>query len=218
MLALLYTPAAIIVAAREFEIAAADIFGGRRVVLFALPGAFTPTCSETHLPRYEELHDDFIALGVDEVICLSVNDAFVMFRWAQHEGVEKVTMLSDGSAAFTRRMGMLVSKQSRLRDALMALFRLRRRQRDRQDVRRARLRRRVSGRPVRGLGRRYHAGLAARLSRRPGGPGAAGSGGLNRENGCGASYTGILPKFGLRFSLSAARPSCASGPSQARNS
>ena len=62
----------------------ADIFGGRRVVLFALPGAFTPTCSATHLPRYEALHDDFRALGVDEVVCLSVNDAFVMFQWGRH--------------------------------------------------------------------------------------------------------------------------------------
>ena len=89
-----------------------DIFKDRKVVLFALPGAFTPTCPSTHLPRYEELHDDFRALGVDEVICLSVNDAFVMFRWGQHQGVEKVTMLPDGSAAFTRRMGMLVSKDN----------------------------------------------------------------------------------------------------------
>ena len=89
-----------------------DIFKGRKVVLFALPGAFTPTCSSTHLPRYEELHDEFRALGVDEVICLSVNDAFVMFRWGQHQGVEKVTILPDGSAAFTRRMGMLVSKDN----------------------------------------------------------------------------------------------------------
>ena len=80
-----------------------DIFKDRRVVLFALPGAFTPTCSSTHLPRYEELHDDFRALGVDEVVCLSVNDAFVMFQWGRHQGVEKVTMLPDGSGAFTRR-------------------------------------------------------------------------------------------------------------------
>lgn len=94
------------------DLASADIFRGRKVVLFALPGAFTPTCSSTHLPRYEELHDDFAALGVDEVICLSVNDAFVMFRWGRHQGVEKVTMLPDGSAAFTRRMGMLVSKDN----------------------------------------------------------------------------------------------------------
>jgi peroxiredoxin len=89
-----------------------DIFKGKKVVLFALPGAFTPTCSTTHLPRYEELYDAFKALGVDEVICLSVNDAFVMFQWGKHQGVEKVKLLPDGSATFTRKMGMLVSKDN----------------------------------------------------------------------------------------------------------
>ncbi len=89
-----------------------EIFDGRRVVVFALPGAFTPTCSSTHLPRFEELHDAFIDAGVDEVICLAVNDAFVMFRWAGSLGVEKVTMLPDGSATFTRLMGMLVDKDN----------------------------------------------------------------------------------------------------------
>jgi peroxiredoxin len=89
-----------------------DIFKGKKVVLFALPGAFTPTCSSTHLPRYEELYDDFRALGVDEVICLSVNDAFVMFQWGKHQGVEKVKLLPDGSGTFTRKMGMLVSKDN----------------------------------------------------------------------------------------------------------
>jgi len=89
-----------------------QIFLNRNVVLFALPGAFTPTCSSTHLPRYEELHDNFRALGVDEVICLSVNDAFVMFQWRKHQNVKKVTMLPDGSALFKRRMGMLVTKDN----------------------------------------------------------------------------------------------------------
>ncbi len=89
-----------------------DIFKGKKVVLFALPGAFTPTCSSTHLPRYEELYDEFKAAGVDEVICLAVNDAFVMFQWGKHQGIEKVTMLPDGSGAFTRKMGMLVSKDN----------------------------------------------------------------------------------------------------------
>ncbi|MEN9272642.1 MAG: redoxin family protein, partial [Gloeomargarita sp. DG_1_5_bins_55] len=60
-----------------------EIFGGKKVVLFALPGAFTPTCSSSHLPRYEELYDEFRALGIDAVICLSVNDAFVMFQWGK---------------------------------------------------------------------------------------------------------------------------------------
>ncbi len=89
-----------------------DIFKGKKVVLFALPGAFTPTCSTTHLPRYEALYDEFKALGVDEVICLSVNDAFVMFQWGKHQGVEKVKLLPDGSGTFTRKMGMLVSKDN----------------------------------------------------------------------------------------------------------
>ena len=89
-----------------------DIFTGKRVVVFALPGAFTPTCSSTHLPRFEELYDDFKAEGIDEIYCLSVNDAFVMFQWGRHQGVEKVKMLPDGSATFTEGMGMLVKKDN----------------------------------------------------------------------------------------------------------
>jgi peroxiredoxin len=89
-----------------------DVFGGKRIVLFALPGAFTPTCSSTHLPRYEELYDEIKAQGVDEVICLSVNDAFVMFQWGKAQGAEKVFLLPDGTGEFTRKMGMLVSKDN----------------------------------------------------------------------------------------------------------
>ena len=89
-----------------------EIFGGKRVVLFSLPGAFTPTCSSTHLPRYEELYDEIKAQGVDEVICLSVNDAFVMFQWGKHQGAEKVFLLPDGNGDFTRKMGMLVQKEN----------------------------------------------------------------------------------------------------------
>ncbi|WP_071518687.1 peroxiredoxin [Geitlerinema sp. PCC 9228] len=89
-----------------------DIFGGKRVVVFALPGAFTPTCSSNHLPRFEELYDEIRAQGIDEVICLSVNDAFVMFQWAKQQGVQKVFMLPDGNADFTRQMGMLVEKEN----------------------------------------------------------------------------------------------------------
>ena len=89
-----------------------DIFGGKRVVLFALPGAFTPTCSSTHLPRYEELYDDIKAQGVDEVICLSVNDAFVMFQWGKAQGAKKVFLLPDGNGEFSRKMGMLVNKDN----------------------------------------------------------------------------------------------------------
>ncbi len=89
-----------------------DIFAGKKVVVFSLPGAFTPTCSSTHLPRYEELYDEFKALGVDAVICLSVNDAFVMYQWGLKQGAEKVFLLPDGNGEFTRKMGMLVDKSN----------------------------------------------------------------------------------------------------------
>jgi len=89
-----------------------EIFAGKKVVVFALPGAFTPTCSSTHLPGYEEKYDEFKALGVDEVICLSVNDAFVMYKWGLDQGREKVFLLPDGSGEFTRKMGMLVDKDN----------------------------------------------------------------------------------------------------------
>jgi peroxiredoxin len=89
-----------------------EVFAGKKVIIFALPGAFTPTCSSTHLPRYEELYEEFMAEGIDEVYCLAVNDAFVMFQWAQHQGISKVKMLPDGSAKFTNKMGMLVNKDN----------------------------------------------------------------------------------------------------------
>jgi len=85
-------------------------FAGRRVVLFAVPGAFTPACSESHLPSYEAHHDALIAEAVDQVVCLSVNDAFVMHQWALSRGIENVTMLPDGNGEFTRKMGMLVER------------------------------------------------------------------------------------------------------------
>lgn len=89
-----------------------DIFKGKKIVLFALPGAFTPTCSTTHLPRYEELYADFKAEGVDEVVCLSVNDAFVMYQWGVSQNRKNVFLLPDGSGKFTRAMGMLVDKDN----------------------------------------------------------------------------------------------------------
>ena len=94
------------------DVSTDDIFAGKRVVLFALPGAFTPTCSSTHLPGYDARYDEFMAEGVDEVYCLSVNDAFTMFQWGQHMGVEKVKLLPDGSCDFTRGMDMLVDKDN----------------------------------------------------------------------------------------------------------
>jgi len=94
------------------DISSDDVFKGKHVVVFGLPGAFTPTCSSTHLPGYEKHYDDFKALGIDEVYCLSVNDAFVMKQWADKLGAAKVKMLPDGNADFTRGMGMLVKKQN----------------------------------------------------------------------------------------------------------
>lgn len=89
-----------------------EIFGGKRVVVFSLPGAFTPTCSTSHLPRYEELYENFKALGIDQVICISVNDAFVMFQWGKLQGAQNVFLLPDGNGEFTRKMGMLVDKSN----------------------------------------------------------------------------------------------------------
>ena len=94
------------------DVTSNDIFAGRRVVVFALPGAFTPTCSSTHLPGYDALYEQFKAEGVDEVYCLSVNDAFTMFQWGKHQGVENVKLLPDGSGDFSRAMGMLVRKDN----------------------------------------------------------------------------------------------------------
>jgi peroxiredoxin len=89
-----------------------DIFGGKKVVVFSLPGAFTPTCSSNHLPRYDELYAQFKALGVDEIVCISVNDAFVMFQWGKSVGNKNIFLLPDGNGEFTRKMGMLVDKSN----------------------------------------------------------------------------------------------------------
>ena len=89
-----------------------EIFKGKRVVVFALPGAFTPTCSGAHLPGYEKFYDEIISQKIDEVYCLSVNDAFVMHQWGKHQGTEKVKLLPDGNGEFTRKMGMLVRKEN----------------------------------------------------------------------------------------------------------
>jgi glutaredoxin-like protein len=87
-----------------------DIFKGRTVVVFALPGAFTPTCSSTHVPRYNQLAPLLKQHGVDEVVCISVNDAFVMNEWQKEQNAHNVTFLPDGNGDFSRGMGTLVSK------------------------------------------------------------------------------------------------------------
>ncbi|MBT9291496.1 peroxiredoxin [Prosthecodimorpha staleyi] len=92
------------------DVTTAELFGGRNVVVFGVPGAFTPACSDSHLPGFERNHDAFVALGIDLVACVSVNDAFVMFQWAKSRAIEKVVMLPDGNGDFARLMGMLVRR------------------------------------------------------------------------------------------------------------
>ena len=94
------------------DVSSDDIFAGKNIIVVALPGAFTPTCSGTHLPGYEAQYDVLKAKGVDEVYCLSVNDAFSMFQWSKRLEIEKVKMLPDGNGDFTRLMGMLVKKEN----------------------------------------------------------------------------------------------------------
>lgn len=89
-----------------------EIFADQNVVLFSLPGAFTPTCSTSHLPRYEELFQEFKQLGVDKIVCISVNDAFVMYQWGKSQNAKNVFLLPDGNGEFTRKMGMLVDKSN----------------------------------------------------------------------------------------------------------
>lgn len=92
------------------DVTSKELFANKTVVLFALPGAFTPTCSATHLPRYNELADVFRANGVDDIICLSVNDAFVMDAWKESQEADNVTLIPDGNGEFSEKMGMLVDK------------------------------------------------------------------------------------------------------------
>jgi thioredoxin-dependent peroxiredoxin len=89
-----------------------DLFDNKRVVIFSLPGAFTPTCSAYQLPGFEEKYEEFTALGIDAIYCVSVNDGFVMNAWAQDQNIEKVTLIPDGNAYFTRSMGYLVNKSN----------------------------------------------------------------------------------------------------------
>ena len=89
-----------------------DYFANKRVILFSLPGAFTPTCSTFQLPDFNKLYDDFKEFGIDEIYCISVNDSFVMNAWAKHHDIGKVKVIPDGNAEFTRKMGMLVDKEN----------------------------------------------------------------------------------------------------------
>ncbi len=94
------------------DVTSDDIFKGKSIIIVALPGAFTPTCSSTHLPGYESQYAEFKALGIDEIYCLSVNDAFTMFQWSKHLNISNIKMLPDGNGDFTRLMGMLVKKEN----------------------------------------------------------------------------------------------------------
>lgn len=93
------------------DLSTEELFTGRTVIVFSLPGAFTPTCSSSHVPRYNQLAPDFRQQGVDEIVCVSVNDAFVMNEWQQDQQAWNVRFLPDGNGAFTERMGMLVNKE-----------------------------------------------------------------------------------------------------------
>ena len=92
------------------ELNTEDLFAGKTVVVFALPGAFTPTCSSAHVPRYNELAPVFLENGVDDIICVSVNDAFVMNEWKAEQQADHLTFIPDGSGHFTAGMDMLVDK------------------------------------------------------------------------------------------------------------
>jgi peroxiredoxin len=90
----------------------ADLFAGKRVIIFGLPGAFTPTCSNEQLPGFERLYSEFVAKGIDEIWCTSVNDAFAMYQWAKQLNIKNVKMLPDGNGDFATSIGMLVDKSN----------------------------------------------------------------------------------------------------------
>ena len=94
------------------DMTTADYFAGKRVVLFSLPGAFTPTCSTYQLPNFERMAPEFRAMGIDEIYCMSVNDSFVMNAWAKSQNLENVKVIPDGSGTFTSGVGMLVDKDN----------------------------------------------------------------------------------------------------------
>lgn len=94
------------------DVTTSDYFKGRRVILFSLPGAYTPTCSTYQLPGFEKLASRMHAHGIDDIFCMSVNDSFVMNRWARDQGLENIRVIPDGSGEFTDGMGMLVRKDN----------------------------------------------------------------------------------------------------------
>lgn len=94
------------------DMTTADYFAGKRVILFSLPGAFTPTCSTYQLPGFEKMAGEFAEKGIDAIYVMSVNDSFVMNKWAESQNLENVQVIPDGSGEFTRKMGMLVAKDN----------------------------------------------------------------------------------------------------------
>lgn len=92
------------------DVGSDELFAGRSVIVFSLPGAFTPTCSSSHVPRFDELVGVFRDNGIDDIVCISVNDAFVMNEWAKDQKADNITFMPDGNGDFTRAMGMLVDK------------------------------------------------------------------------------------------------------------
>lgn len=94
------------------DVTSDDYFKGKKVILFSLPGAFTPTCSTYQLPDFEKMYDEFKAEGIDEIYCIAVNDAFVMNAWGKSQNLNDVKLIPDGSGEFTRKMGMLVAKDN----------------------------------------------------------------------------------------------------------
>ena len=94
------------------DVSSYDYFNGKRVLVFSLPGAFTPTCSTMQVPGFEASYDLIRSYGIDEIYCISVNDAFVMNAWAKAQEIKNIKMIPDGSGTFTRHMGMLVDKDN----------------------------------------------------------------------------------------------------------
>ena len=90
-----------------------DFFSKKKVIVFSLPGAFTPTCSSKQLPGFDEKFNEFKKHGIDEIYCVSVNDSFVMNAWAEYQNIKNVKMIPDGNGTFTKEMGMLVNKEDK---------------------------------------------------------------------------------------------------------